>query len=76
MHHKDKFECEKCGACCTFVKCTMLTEDKLCSIYDERPDVCNVRTMYEHRKLAMSFKEYCRISKQCCKQIRRMNVHS
>ena len=43
--------CTRCGACCVApdissldkpvgVRCRHLAEDNLCSIYDERPDVC------------------------------------
>lgn len=34
--------CEKCGSCCAIVGCSNLTTDRLCSIYDTRPDVCRV----------------------------------
>jgi len=29
--------------------CLYLTEDNLCSIYDTRPEICNVKTMYNKK---------------------------
>lgn len=51
----------KCGTCCRNIDripelseyhigngvCIYLTEDNMCSIYDMRPDICNVDLMYE-----------------------------
>lgn len=47
-------KCKKCGACCYFgvydpmtkkafktnLRCPLLTQDNLCSVYDNRPDWC------------------------------------
>ncbi|MGF6989786.1 Fe-S-cluster containining protein [Lachnospiraceae bacterium PM6-15] len=55
------FECSKCGLCCQHIdmiselskydsgngRCKYLTEDNLCAIYADRPEICNVDTMYE-----------------------------
>lgn len=53
-----KWECQKCGACCRsnavliFLpeywdeekkKCIHLTEENLCDIYEDRPDVCRMK---------------------------------
>lgn len=57
------FECSKCGLCCRHIdmipelsdydsgngRCKYLTEDNLCDIYANRPDICNVDKMYEIR---------------------------
>ena len=40
------WECKKCGACCRVVNCPYL-KDNLCSIYEQRPDICRVDKMYE-----------------------------
>ncbi len=45
------FECTKCGACCVApdisslgkplgVRCPHLTEDNLCAVYENRPQIC------------------------------------
>jgi len=51
-----KWECEKCGDCCRYVRlvskdldrgdgtCKHLNDDNLCSIYYERPEICRVKT--------------------------------
>lgn len=57
----ERFKCDCCGLCCRSLKkvpalanfdrgdgvCIYLQEDNLCSIYDHRPEICNVDLMYE-----------------------------
>lgn len=58
----EPFPCTQCGACCKSVHLSPATawlgrgdgvcrhfdeEGKLCSIYDRRPDVCNVKVMFQ-----------------------------
>lgn len=40
--------------------CSMYIEGKGCSVYNERPDICNIDKMYEkyYRYTGMSLKEY------------------
>lgn len=33
-------ECSKCGKCCIIVRCPHLTPDKICGIYENRPEDC------------------------------------
>lgn len=40
------FECKKCAACCRIAKCNFLGKDNLCSIYKNRPIMCNVKAMF------------------------------
>lgn len=56
-----KFLCSECGACCRIAgeqgfmpqrgdgACLYLTKDNLCAIYDSRPEICNVKTMYNRK---------------------------
>ena len=56
------FPCTKCGACCKMAammnlvptdgkgNCVHLTKDNECSIYDRRPEVCNVSRMFKKHK--------------------------
>ena len=56
-----EFLCSKCGACCRIAgeqgfmpqrgdgACLYLTEENLCEIYDKRPELCNVKTMYNKK---------------------------
>jgi Fe-S-cluster containining protein len=76
------FNCDGCGACCRLVPdvlleaynlpkserggCGYLVDNK-CSIYESRPDVCSVRTMWEknHRAI-MSWDDYCAMTEKIC----------
>jgi Fe-S-cluster containining protein len=58
-----KFPCTKCGACCKRAgesglmpakkdgSCIYLNKDNTCSIYNKRPDICNLDKLYKHLKL-------------------------
>lgn len=48
--------------------CIHLAEDNSCKIYESRPDICNVKKMYESRKekLKCTEKEYYKISNLAC----------
>ena len=74
------FKCDKCGICCKLLKsipqlaafdrgdgvCIYL-QDNLCSIYESRPDICNVEKMYSSFKEQMSEEEYSRLMTESCK---------
>jgi len=77
------FVCEKCGMCCKTLQhisdlskfdrgdgvCIYL-KDNLCSIYENRPLLCNVSEMYNNFfKTSMSAEEFIFVNKQACKQI-------
>lgn len=80
------FPCEKCGLCCRHIdlipqlkkldsgngRCINLTDNNLCLIYENRPDICNVRKMYElvYRE-QMSEDEYIKLNIAGCKEIKR-----
>ncbi|SET84519.1 hypothetical protein SAMN04487771_105214 [[Clostridium] aminophilum] len=77
------FPCIKCGVCCKNINkihelkdydtgngtCVHLTEDNLCDIYAERPDLCNVEKMFEQFKDKMSKDEYYRLNVEMCKKL-------
>lgn len=80
------FNCTKCGACCKLIPddalkffnlpiasgggCGNLLSDNTCKIYNDRPDVCNTKTMwnkyYQHQ---VSWEEYCKMSEEICKTL-------
>jgi Fe-S-cluster containining protein len=75
------FECKKCGQCCRNIgktgllkeyenengECIHLTKDNLCDIYENRPDICNVKKMYElHFQQYMTYKEYLQYNCEIC----------
>lgn len=60
-------KCEKCGLCCKMVNCMHLTEDNLCSIYEQRPVVCNVDKTYKtYFARVMSKEEFEQMNRQIC----------
>lgn len=80
-----KFQCSKCGACCRRAgksgfmpdrgdgACVYLTKDNLCSIYDTRPELCNMEKMFEKRSKELDFdargiskKDYFKINSEVC----------
>lgn len=79
------FECDRCGICCQHIdkipqlekfdsgngRCIHLTDNNLCEIYSDRPDICNVKKMYElHFKGKISEEEYIRRNKMGCLELK------
>lgn len=85
--------CDKCGACCKNLSiifmeldrgggvCKYLTDDNLCSIYDNRPVFCRSDVMYEkYYSKHISRKRYGHFVNQACRvlqlrQIAKENQH-
>ena len=80
----NKFNCDKCGECCRHVNlipelveyddgtgaCKYL-HNNLCSIYETRPNICNVDVMYEQVYSNYYTKdEFYEINEKCCKEIK------
>ena len=77
------FRCDKCGLCCHLLKdvpqlaafdrgdgvCRFL-QGNLCSIYDKRPDICNVERMYPFFSSVMSRGEYDEAMTAACVKIK------
>lgn len=76
------FECLKCGICCRNIDkipelsefhngdgvCIYLNRNNLCSIYENRPDICNVEKMYQLKyKDIMSWDEYEKMNMEGCR---------
>lgn len=61
------WKCNRCGACCEVLPVMLLgkvcehydKENKLCKIYNERPDVCRVKHSYGED-----------VTMQCCEFLR------
>lgn len=65
------FKCDSCGLCCKAVNCQYLTEDNKCSIYDKRPDICNIDKGYEmYFKASMSKQEWYEINYKACSDMK------
>lgn len=61
------FPCEKCGACCRAVNCDKLNGN-LCSIYDTRPEICQVDAVADARGIGR--RTHYAMSKQACHILR------
>lgn len=80
------FECDKCGLCCTQLSessvyskldrgdgiCKFFDEElSLCSIYQQRPLLCNVDKSYEMCfKRSMSKEEYYQLNYEACRKLK------
>jgi len=86
----DAFPCNSCGACCQSIRLAPQTAwldrgdgvcrhfDQLnarCGIYDRRPEVCNVRSMYEqHYRARMDWPAFVTLNLTACEQLRRDTI--
>lgn len=83
----NKFKCSKCGECCRHIdlipalaeydvgtgKCKYLS-DSLCSIYNNRPDICNVDVMFEKVYSKYYTKdEFYKLNEICCIKIKALS---
>jgi Fe-S-cluster containining protein len=78
------FHCDRCGLCCRLLTgipqlaafdrgdgvCRYLV-DNLCSIYENRPDICNVDKMYIYFSSGMTHKQYDKLMEDSCKLIKK-----
>lgn len=63
-----KIPCIKCGLCCRAkdVVCKQL-KGNMCSIYDNRPNMCNAEKVYQmYFKNKMTEAEYIKFNLNCC----------
>lgn len=81
------FLCDKCGLCCMQVGKSELYQEldrgdgicryfddntHLCTIYDERPLLCNIDMTYKQFfEKKMSLEEYYQVNYEYCKKIKR-----
>ena len=82
------FECDKCGLCCRHIdlipqikefdtgngRCIHLSENNLCRIYPDKPEICNAERMYElYFKDKMSEEEYVCLNKLGCIRLKKLD---
>ena len=82
------FNCDKCGLCCRNLKssdiyddldrgdgtCKYLRDDNLCSIYETRPDKCNVKKTYElFFKHIYTKDEFYKLNENACLILKKRN---
>lgn len=67
-----KFKCDACGLCCKKINCEFLTKDNLCSIYENRPLICNVDKGYEVLfKDKISKIEFYKMNEKMCTEFKK-----
>lgn len=84
----EKFKCDCCGLCCRHVDrnifnnnldrgdgvCKFLnTSTNLCTIYDNRPDFCNVEKGYKKYFAELSEEEYLRLNYLACEKLKELD---
>lgn len=83
------FPCTKCGICCQNIQgidalakldrgdgCCIHydTENRLCTIYEERPLLCNIELAYEKIfKKSMSKKDFHLLNAKACNELQEMH---
>lgn len=81
------FICDKCGKCCKILQyipelneydrgdgiCKYLN-DNLCTIYTNRPDICNVEKTYEKFSHMFTKEEYYQFVTEYCKQLKQKAI--
>ncbi len=82
----EKFKCDRCGLCCRHIKgnpfskgfdagdgvCKFLNrKTNLCTIYDNRPDFCNVEKGYKKYFAELySEEDYLRLNYEFCAKLK------
>ncbi|MCX7067888.1 MAG: YkgJ family cysteine cluster protein [Methylococcales bacterium] len=78
----EAFPCNSCGACCKSIRLSTQTEwldrgdgvcryfddqQNTCTIYENRPEICNVRVMYEkHYQSQFNWSEFVLVNQKAC----------
>ena len=80
-----EFKCDRCGKCCENLNLSHEYDDlndgtgicvyydrltHLCTVYDERPDKCNVIKAYRKVQDKMSVEEYLELNYYACKRLK------
>ena len=75
---RDPFPCDQCGECCRHVSGVMPSvnntciylDGNVCSIYDHRPEICNVERSYDAVCGMMTWDEWVDANINACKQLK------
>jgi Fe-S-cluster containining protein len=79
------FPCNNCGACCKSIRLSTQTAwldrgdgvcrhfddtQNTCTIYENRPEVCNVRMMYDkHYKDGFTWSDFVVVNQKACEEL-------
>lgn len=67
------FPCDQCGACCRSIDCCFLTKNNRCSIYSNRPFVCDTKKMFNQiYSRSLSKQEYFSKSRESCNKLKEL----
>lgn len=79
---REPFKCDRCGICCKNIKgipecenldnghgvCKYYDDNKKeCTIYEFRPEICNVEKLYKRYKKTMTWEQYLAANYEGCK---------
>lgn len=82
-----KFYCDRCGYCCQNLQLSHFYDDlndgtgtciyfdrrtHLCTIYENRPDKCNVKKAYQFVRDILSWDEYMKLNYESCRKLKEM----
>ena len=82
------FPCNQCGWCCQNLDKNELyskldrgdgvckwfnIENNNCTIYNTRPEICNIENMYYSTFFTIEYSEYIRLNIQVCQLVQREN---
>lgn len=82
------FVCDKCGKCCRSLQRSPLYADlddgtgtcihydcktRLCTIYEKRPILCNIKEAYIFFQDEMSYEEYLSLNCKACERLKEEN---
>lgn len=80
-----EFMCDRCGLCCQNLDRSPLyaslhdgngicryydRETHLCTIYDHRPVICNIKQSYIEMKLEIPYEDYLLLNYEACKALK------
>lgn len=83
-----EFPCDRCGLCCQSIKGIELYKDlddgsgtckyfdintKLCTIYYQRPEKCDVKAMYRYFSNQFTFEEWIEFNAIACYELKKSN---
>lgn len=83
--NNSKFPCDQCGKCCRNLNksplyadlhdgagiCRYLNQEtNLCTIYEKRPEKCNIIDSYYHFHEVMTFHEYIERNIASCRELK------
>lgn len=85
MQVSEVFPCSKCGECCRHIDLVpelasfdrgdgvcIHMKDNLCDIYENRPDICCVDTMYEKQYSRLYSREiFYRMNLEACRELQK-----